>query len=206
MKQFKFMKIKNFILNLIIFLVTFLDSKSDVDKYKQFEIKNVPSIRRSDLPNEFTDDSFKTVDEFIRKTANLNFECVIYFDYITGEVLKCAIGKLDEVILNFDIDEFKGKHIASIHNQPPYVFSPPSAKNFGILMRNFEDFELIASKNELWIFKSKCVDEKLMLELNIASIELFNSAWEQANTLDLNENLTDDYCDFLYGMFISIYK
>ena len=165
----------------------------------------MPSIRRSDLPNEFTDDSFKTVDEFIRKTANLNFECVIYFDYITGEVLKCAIGKLDEVILNFDRDEFRGKHIASIHNHPPSVFSPPSAKNFGILMRNFEDFELIASKNELWIFKSKCVDEKLMLEFNVASIELFNSAWQQANTLDLNENLTDDYCDFLYGMFISKY-
>ena len=191
------MKIKNFILNLIIFLVAFSDSKSDVDKYKQFEIKNVPSIKRNDLPNEFTDDSFKTVDEFIRKTTNLNFECVIYFDYITGEVLKCAIGKLDEVILNFNMDEFKGKHIASIYNHPLSVFSTHSAKNFGIFMRNFEYFELIASSKELWIFKSKCVNEKLMLELNIASIEWFDSVWKQANTLDLNENLTDDYCDYL---------
>ena len=165
------MKIKNFILNLIIFLVAFSDSKSDVDKYKQFEIKNVPSIKRNDLPNEFTDDSFKTVDEFIRKTTNLNFECVIYFDYITGEVLKCAIGKLDEVILNFNMDEFKGKHIASIYNHPLSVFSKKKKKNFGIFMRNFEYFELIASSKELWIFKSKCVNEKLMLELNIASIE-----------------------------------
>ena len=74
-------------------------------------------------------------------------------------------------------------------------------------MRNFEDFELIASSKELWIFKSKCVDEKLMLELNVASIELFNSAWEQANTLDLNENQTDDYCDYLLReVYIKIYK
>ena len=147
----------------------------------------MPSIKRNDLPNEFSDDSFKTVDEFIRKTANLNFECVIYFDYITGEVLKCAIGKLDEEILNFDMDEFNGKHVASIYNHPLSIFSSPSD-------RNFEDFELIVSSNELLIFKSKCVDKKLMLELNVASIEWFNSAWKQVNTLDLNEKFDRGLC------------
>ena len=38
------------------------------------------------------------------------------------------------IIMVFEDGEFDGKNVASIHNHPADVFSPPSGKNFGILM------------------------------------------------------------------------
>ena len=118
----------------------------DFEKYKKLKIEDVLSISPNDLPKEFLSESFKTVNEFIKKTRNLDYECVIYFDYFTGEILKCAFGDESDVSINFDDDEFKDNHVASIHNHPEDVFSPPSGKNFGILTRCFEDYELIAEE------------------------------------------------------------
>lgn len=56
-------------------------------------------------------------------------------------------------------------NIASIHNHPSSVYSPPSDKNFGILMRTFEDYELIASAKELWILKAKGVNPIICFDL-----------------------------------------
>lgn len=39
------------------------------------------------LPSEFSDEAFKVVDEFIRKRIDLNYEIVIFFDYITEKYL-----------------------------------------------------------------------------------------------------------------------
>ena len=82
-------------------------------------------------------------------------EWAIFFDYWTGEILRCVKGDDNNVTLNFNEDEFKDHHIASIHNHPENVYSPPSDRNFGILMRDFEDYELVASGHELWILKAK---------------------------------------------------
>ena len=96
---------------------------TDFERYRKLKIEDVSSISPDDLPNEFSAKSFKTVDEFIKKTKNLDYECVIYFDYITGEILKCAVGEINTVVIIFDKDEFKGKNVASIHNHPDDVFS-----------------------------------------------------------------------------------
>ena len=149
------MKLRNFLFGLFFLMVSMLNFESDFDDYQKLEIKNVSSIRREDLPSDFSDDAFKTVDEFIRKTRDLNYEFVIYFDYVTGEILKCVKGGKDAVSFDFEDGEFEGYQVASIHNHPEDVYSPPSGKNFGILVRNFEDYELIASVNELWILKAK---------------------------------------------------
>ena len=57
------------------------------------------------------------------------------------------------------------------------MYTPPSYKNFGIFLRDFEEYELIAGWNGLWILKGKLIDEKLNLELNIISKSLFSLAW-----------------------------
>ena len=199
------MYIENIVSSLINMLLVLVNYKSDFDRYMELKVKDVPSIKKEDLPNEFGDNAFNTIDGFIKKTVGLDYECVIYFDYITGEILKCAFGELDNVTLNFANNEFSNHSVASIHNHPVNVFSPPSARNFGIFMRDFEDYELISSHNELWILKSKYNDEKLMLELNVASIELFKSAWEQANKISKDNEVVGSICEKLYGIFLSKY-
>ena len=62
------------------------------------KIKDVPSIKRTDLPSEFSDEAFKIVDEFIRKTIDLNYEILIYFDYVEGKILKCKNWKRNKML------------------------------------------------------------------------------------------------------------
>ena len=149
------MKIKNIFIIFFEFLLSLLNSKSDFKKYDKLKINDVASIKIEDLPEEFGKEAFKTIDEFIKKTAYLNHEWLLYFDYKTGEILRCIEGKKDNVELKFKDGEFEGHQVASIHNHPSDVMSPPSGKNFGILFREFEDYELIASRKELWILKFK---------------------------------------------------
>ena len=52
----------------------------------------------------------------LKKRKNIDFEILIYFDYIEGKILKCKLGSETNVKLKFDENEFKGKHVASIHN------------------------------------------------------------------------------------------
>ena len=180
-------------------------NSTDFEKYNKLKIEDVSSISPNDLPQEFSYESFKTIDEFIKKTKNLDYECALYFDYISGEILKCAIGDDEEVSLVFEEGEFDNNHVASVHNHPKTVYSPPSGKNFGILMRDFEQYELISGLNELWIFKAQCVNEHLMIEFNVASIELFKSARHQASLMCSEEYLIDELCDLLYGDFLLKY-
>ena len=84
------MKFRNFMIILVFLLALIFDSQSYLEEYEKLKIENVPSIKREDLPEEFNDVAFKTVDEFIRKTRNLDYEIMIYFDYMTGEILKCV--------------------------------------------------------------------------------------------------------------------
>ena len=191
----------------ILFLITsailVLANNNLLEEYKKLEVKNTSSIKQNDLPDEFSKEAFITIDEFIRKTKDLEYEWVMYFDYDTGKILKLATGEIDGVKIHFEKEEFEGCSVASIHNHPSGVYSPPSGKNFGILIRDFEDYELISGRDELWILKSKCVNEKLMVELNVASIELFKSALYQANCMYKDENRINLMCDLLYGAFLS---
>ena len=199
------MIIKIFMYISAIFLTCISNVKSDYERYQKLKINNVPSIKKEDLPAEFSDYAFKTIDEFIKKTSNIDFECAIYFDYVTGEIIKCAIGKANNVILNFDNEEFNDFNVASIHNHPNNVFSPPSGKNFGILERKFEDYELIAGRDWFWIFKAKGINEDLVVEFNIASSLFFNSAYEYCSNIYDNSMMIDYMTDVLYGIQLSKY-
>ena len=121
---------------------------------------SIPSVKIDDLPSEFSKKACNLVDLFRRKTINLDFECMLYFDYVTGEIIYCFIG--NENYLEEFIDEsfFKNKNVASIHNHPRKGISPPSSNNFQIIEIEDEDYEIISSYDNIWILKSKGVYSK----------------------------------------------
>lgn len=193
------------IISIILILISPSTSESDCQKYEKLEIKDVPSIRKSDLPFEFGDVAFEVVDKFIRKTKYLDYEILLFFDYITGEILRCKIGTESNVEVKFEDGEFDGKHVASIHNHTKDMYTPPSDKNFGIFLRKWEDYELIAGIDGLWILKGKVKDEKLCFELKFISNLLFNMALE--DSLKTTESIEDreSRCDENYGILLSKY-
>ena len=76
------MKFRNILICVYVLLVCMLDIGDDFEDYQKLKTENVSSIRMEDLPSEFSDEAFKTVDEFIKKTQNLDYEFVVYFDYL----------------------------------------------------------------------------------------------------------------------------
>ena len=84
---------KKFLMILCIILLIPRTGKNDWKKYKKLKIKDIPSIKRNDLPDEFSEKAFEVVDEVIRKTVDINYEILLYFDYITEEIIKCKIGE-----------------------------------------------------------------------------------------------------------------
>lgn len=134
-------------------------SDTDYSKYRNLPINwSISPITEVDLPSEFSPQAVKTVDMFRRKTVDLPYECMIYFDYISGEIVSCSFSdknspdEVHGVIYSYLL---KKMHIASIHNHPVPYGAPPSGKNFEMLGLDFEEFELISSKEELWILESR---------------------------------------------------
>lgn len=188
------------------FLALIRTDESDCEKYRKLKVHDVPSINESDLPSEFSKSAFRLIDKFIKKkTANLNYEILIFFDFITGEIVKCKIGIHDNVKLKFNDEEFKGKNIASLHNHPKNSFTPPSGKNFGIFLRKWKKFELIARNDGLWILEGKYLDEKLTKELQEESVKLFVSSLNYCLKKYSNKKEIDERCDYLYGARLSKY-
>lgn len=179
--------------------------KTDCEKYRKLKIEDTTSIKKSDLPHEFSEKAFEVVDEFIRKTHDLNYEILLYFDYITGEILKCKVGSETNVKLKFDDNEFEGKHVASIHNHTKDMYSPPSDKNFGIFLREWEEYELIAANDCMWILKGKLTDDKLVKELRKESYKLFISSFHYYNRKCKSEEISFKKCEELYGKRLSNY-
>ena len=125
------MKFRKYFILIVFVLVDMLSVNSACEEYKKLDVeKDLLTIKKEDLPDEFSDKAFKTIDDFIKKTYNLDYECLIYFDYISGEIVKCAMGKYNNVKISFRDGEFDDYHIASIHNHPLNAFSPQSDKNF----------------------------------------------------------------------------
>ena len=178
---------------------------NDLEKYLKLETSNAASVKKSDLPSEFSDEAFKVVNEFIKKTIDLDYEILIFFDYNSGEILQCKIGKINKVKIELKENKFKGHNVASIHNHHKSVYTPPSPQNFSILQRNFEDYELIAGWNGLWILKGKVKDDKLHFELKIISKSLFNLAFNYSKTKSENIQEIEDICDEKYGYLLSTY-
>ena len=122
----------------------------EFERYRHLPVDwSLTSLTKEDLPSEFSQKSVKTVDMFRRKTINLDFECMIYFDIETGNIVFCSFAdedEPDEVTGDIYSTLLKGMHIASVHNHPKQFCSPPSGKNFEMLGLEFEEFELILSE------------------------------------------------------------
>ena len=200
------MKLKNKTRLLITIALSLIKrNTTDFEKYKQLKVNYAFSIKKTDLPPEFNDKSFEIVNEFIRKTVDLDYEILLYFDYITGEIIRCKIGTERNVELEFEYNEFEGKNIASIHNHGKNMYSPPSYEHFGIFLRDWEEYELIAGKNCLWILKGKLKDEKLAKELRTKSYRIFISSFHYYARKCKSEDMAFKKCDELYGKRLSNY-
>lgn len=132
----------------------------DIDflKYCHLEVDwDIPPLTKDDLPHDFSNKALKLINLFRRKTINLNYECFLYFDYVTGEIIYCFVKDDGENVIEDYVDErqFKGMNIASIHNHPKECLSAPSGENFQILDLEFEDYELISGYDEFWIIEAK---------------------------------------------------
>lgn len=135
----------------------------------------------------------------------MDYECALFFDYKTGKILNYGVGVNDNVKLEYDVDEFKGRTIASIHNHPFNAFSPPSGKNFNIFLRNFEDYELVVGREDIWILKAKGVHENLIKEVRDASLTYYILTLAKCG--DPNKSLDEmmECEDHLYGRMLSKY-
>lgn len=112
--------------------------------------------------------------------------------------------KKDKVKIEFSDGEFEGFHVASIHNHPPGVYSPPSDKNFEILMRDFEDYELIVGQSGLWILKAKGINLQLNLNLKLSALMILDSCQEYTKKKYPHPK-SDEICDIMYGVMLSNY-
>lgn len=181
---------------------------TDYEHYRHLPINwSIPPVTKEDLPIEFSPQAIKTVDMFRRKTVDLPYECMIYFDYKSGNIVSCNFSDKnspDEVNGFIYSYLLKKMNIASIHNHPPQYGSPPSGKNFEMLGLEFEEFELISSRDELWILESHDViysDEEINEIRNkvdsyydLVSYEVNSELVEGYVVID---NINKKYGDFL---------
>ncbi|MBO4517179.1 hypothetical protein J5751_07310 [bacterium] len=182
-----------------------LNIDPDFEEYKKLENKNVPLIKNEDLPEEFSQNAYDIIIEFIQKTKCLDYEWVIYFDYYTGEIFRCVKGKDNQVRLDFEDGEFEGKHIVSIHNHPINAFSPPSGKNFNILLRDFEDYEFIVGRDGLWILKAKGLHNDIIEDIREASLVYYILTLSRCADLKGKNGDKIECEDSLYGDMLSNY-
>ena len=111
----------------------------------------------------------------------------------------------NNVKIDFKDGEFDNFKVASIHNHPKNVFYPPSGKNFKIMEREFEDYELIVGFEYFWILKAKGLHENLVSQMNIASETFFNSTLERCSYRYRDIKIINKMCDILYGNELSKY-
>lgn len=184
---------------------------SDYAKYRHLPIDwSLPPITKDDLPDEFSHKAVKTVDMFRRKTIDLPHECMIYFDYISGNIVSCNFSdknspdEVNGIIYRYLL---KNMHIASVHNHPKQYCSPPSGKNFEMLGLDFEDFEIISSQKELWILESKeiVLDSQTIEKLRKTFDDALNSSFDEVMEVFDEGYLILDNVSEIYGDFLLNY-
>ena len=130
----------------------------DKDWIKYISLKcneYIEPITLKDLPNDFSEDACRLVDEFRRKTLDEKVEWMIYFDYQTGEVIYCWEGEEGRCLGDMEVTNFMGRNVASIHSHSRNYYSFPSPENFDILENMFEDYEIVTSVNAIWTVEFK---------------------------------------------------
>lgn len=176
-------------------------------RYRHLPIDwSLSPITSKDLPDEFSEKAVKTVDMFRRKTVDLDFECLIYFDIDTGNIVSCNFSddEPDKVTAVIYPDCLNGMHIASIHNHPNRYYSPPSGKNFEMLSHEFEEYEIISAQSELWILESKEIifDNKTIDKIRDMADKSFESYLATSNIelkkgYQVIDNVNRDYGIYL---------
>ena len=141
----------------------------------------------------------------LKKTALLDNEWMLYFDYTTGEILFCFEGESDNVEGDIYEDEFIGKHIASIHNHTRNHFSAPSWNNFQILNIEKEDYEIITGYKEYWVVTAKgTFDDWVGKNIHEKLVEKYNAINDDIDYEKI-EFLGDCIENSIYGNELSIY-
>ena len=182
----------------------------EFERYRHLPINwDISPITKENLPKEFSQKAIKTADMFRRKTYDLECECLIYFDIHTGNIVSCNFSDYepDEVSAVIYSDCLKGMHIASIHNHPHEYYSPPSGKNFEMLGNEFEEYEIISTKNELWILESKEIifDKDVIENIRKNADKSFESYLRETNVELEKGYLVIDNVDRDYGIFLLNY-
>lgn len=170
---------------------------------------SISPITRDDLPDEFSQKAVNVVDMFRRKTHDLDCECLIYFDIVSGNIVSCNFSDGNNYNVSGIIfpDLLKSMHIASIHNHPRGYYSPPSGKNFEMLGLEFEEYELILSEKELWILESREVifSENEINEIRRKVDLFFNLCFDDVNhDVKMSFDVLDN-SNKLYGFMLLNY-
>ena len=168
-------------------------------KYIHLDVDwDVDSISAEDLPGEFGPHAVKLVDLFRRKTANLPYECMLYFDYKTGQIIYCFIGNESGRVRGEIYEEhFKNFNVASIHNHPKGYLSAPSGKNFQILEIKNEKYELICGYDEFWILEAEgTFDSDVVDDIKKELTGFYNSILVVDN-IDLNSTYGDYLLNYI---------
>ena len=183
----------------------------DYERYRHLPVNwSIPTITKEDLPEEFSSKAVRTVDMFRRKTIDLDVECMIYFEIHTGNIVFCSFAddKVPNEVNGILYPELlKGMNLASIHNHSVRYYSPPSGKNFEMLGYEFEEYELISSKHELWILESKenVFDEYEINKIRYKANNLFKSCEDELNAeLEHGYEIIDNI-DEIYGEMLLTY-
>lgn len=190
---------------ILIIIVNLMLNVLKKNRYDELERTSSIYLRQEDLPCEFGGKALDVINDFIQKTHDRDYEVVMYFDYVTGEIIDYAFGEEKGVKIDFDDVDFKEKHIVSIHNHPPTVYSPPSDKNFSILLRSFEDYELVASVEGLWILKAIGINPILNMDFKFYAERILEICQEHCDKLYSDPIKADEVCDRMYGVSLSNY-
>ncbi|MEE3490108.1 MAG: hypothetical protein VZR10_04525 [Methanobrevibacter sp.] len=188
-------------------------SDSEYARYRYLPINwSLPPLTKEELPKEFSPHAVKTVDMFRRKTIDLSFECMLYFDYKSGNIVSCNFSdenSPDEVNGVIFKHLLKKMHIASIHNHPNQYLSPPSGKNFEMLGLDFEEFEIISAQKELWILESRnlVLEDVVIEKLRKKFDDALNSSFDEVVKEFDERYLILDNVNELYGDFsVKLFK
>ena len=165
-------------------------NNEDLFEYNKLKLNTlVKTMSKNDLPKDFSQKAIELVNEFHQKTVDEEIEWLLYFDYITGEILYCFKGDDNSTDAILDKLHLINHHVASIHNHTKNLYSFPSPENFDILEKDYEDYEIICSINSFWTieFKGK-IKRKIrneFLKNYQYTLNLQNSLKEQCNNLKI---------------------
>ena len=162
----------------------------EFERYRHLPINwDISPITKENLPKEFSQKAIKTADMFRRKTYDLECECLIYFDIHTGNIVSC----------NFS--DYEPDEVSAV------IYSDSSGKNFEMLGNEFEEYEIISTKNELWILESKEIifDKDVIENIRKNADKSFESYLRETNVELEKGYLVIDNVDRDYGIFLLNY-